>query len=596
MSNPLVQSTGRRKEAVARVRLRPGSGIITVNGRSFEQYFPILTHRVVAIEPLRLTQTADVYDVDATLDGGGVSGQAGALRLGIARALVTLDDEARPQLEEGRPAHARRAREGAAQVRPEEGPQGTAVLEALSGVASRRMTLRFGTDGVRGVANSELTVELVTALGRADRPRARRRAAVRRRARHAALRPDARSRAGRRNLRGRRRRHPHRRAAHTRDRVPRPRTGAPAAVISASHNSYEDNGVKLFSAGGPQDSRAARGRRRARARRPGRVDARRGSRAVSASGVASEHRGALDDYVAHLVESLEGRRLDGMRIVVDCGNGAAFRAAPAALRALGADVDVLHAAPDGTNINDECGSTHPEELRDAVIAVGRADRSGLRRRRRPRDRGRREGRARRRRPDARDRRHRPPRPRAAARRRGRRHGDVQLRAQAGTRSATASSWCAPRSATATCSTSWSGATSCSAASSRATSSTCSTRRPATGRSPGSSSLDAMARRKRPLSELAGGDDPRSAGAPQRADVPIRSALERRPGRSGAACEDVDARARRGRPGARPAVGHRARRSGDGGDPPISEEAEAAADRLVALIEHVARAASGSSGP
>ena len=98
MSNPLVQSTGRRKEAVARVRLRPGSGIIKVNGRTFEQYFPILTHRVVALEPLRLTQTADVYDVDATLDGGGVSGQAGALRLGIARALVTLDDEARPQL------------------------------------------------------------------------------------------------------------------------------------------------------------------------------------------------------------------------------------------------------------------------------------------------------------------------------------------------------------------------------------------------------------------------------------------------------------------------------------------------------------------
>ncbi len=69
-----------------------------MNGRPFEQYFPILTHRVVANEPLRLTQTADVYDVDATLDGGGVSGQAGALRLGIARALVTLDDEARPQL------------------------------------------------------------------------------------------------------------------------------------------------------------------------------------------------------------------------------------------------------------------------------------------------------------------------------------------------------------------------------------------------------------------------------------------------------------------------------------------------------------------
>jgi small subunit ribosomal protein S9 len=95
VSKPLIQSTGRRKEAVARVRLRPGTGAVTVNGRTFEQYFPILTHRVLAIEALRITQTADVYDVDATLDGGGVSGQAGALRLGIARALVALDDETR---------------------------------------------------------------------------------------------------------------------------------------------------------------------------------------------------------------------------------------------------------------------------------------------------------------------------------------------------------------------------------------------------------------------------------------------------------------------------------------------------------------------
>jgi len=98
VSKPLIQSTGRRKEAVARVRLRPGTGKVTVNGRDFEQYFPILTHRVVALEPLRLTQTADVYDVDATLDGGGVSGQAGALRLGLARALIEHDAELRPAL------------------------------------------------------------------------------------------------------------------------------------------------------------------------------------------------------------------------------------------------------------------------------------------------------------------------------------------------------------------------------------------------------------------------------------------------------------------------------------------------------------------
>jgi len=98
VSKPLVQSTGRRKRAIARVRLRPGTGKITVNGRDIESYFPTAMQRNVALEPLRLTQTADVYDVDATLDGGGCSGQAGALRLGLARALSALDDEQRPVL------------------------------------------------------------------------------------------------------------------------------------------------------------------------------------------------------------------------------------------------------------------------------------------------------------------------------------------------------------------------------------------------------------------------------------------------------------------------------------------------------------------
>jgi small subunit ribosomal protein S9 len=98
VSKPLIQTTGRRKESVARVRLRPGTGKIVVNGRPFEQYFPILTHQVVAKEGLRVTQTEEVYDVDATLDGGGVSGQAGALRLGICRALVSLDPDTRPVL------------------------------------------------------------------------------------------------------------------------------------------------------------------------------------------------------------------------------------------------------------------------------------------------------------------------------------------------------------------------------------------------------------------------------------------------------------------------------------------------------------------
>jgi len=95
---PLVQSTGRRKEAVARVRLRPGTGKITVNKRGFEDYFPQATHRMIVSESLRLTSTEEIYDVDCTLHGGGISGQAGALRMAIARALCELDEEMRPTL------------------------------------------------------------------------------------------------------------------------------------------------------------------------------------------------------------------------------------------------------------------------------------------------------------------------------------------------------------------------------------------------------------------------------------------------------------------------------------------------------------------
>jgi small subunit ribosomal protein S9 len=98
MPKPLIQSTGRRKRAVARVRLRPGTGKIVVNRREVAEYFPSETHRMVLTEPLRITNTAEVYDVDATLGGGGPSGQAGALRLGIARALGELDAELRPEL------------------------------------------------------------------------------------------------------------------------------------------------------------------------------------------------------------------------------------------------------------------------------------------------------------------------------------------------------------------------------------------------------------------------------------------------------------------------------------------------------------------
>ena len=75
--------------------IRAGSGAITINRRPVEAYFPTETHRMIVTEPLRLTTTNEVYDIDATIAGGGISGQAGALRLGIARALVELDPEVR---------------------------------------------------------------------------------------------------------------------------------------------------------------------------------------------------------------------------------------------------------------------------------------------------------------------------------------------------------------------------------------------------------------------------------------------------------------------------------------------------------------------
>jgi small subunit ribosomal protein S9 len=98
MSKPLNQSTGRRKRAVARVRFRAGSGAITVNDRDVADYFPSETHRMILTEPLRITNTNEVYDVEATIVGGGSSGQAGALRHAIARALVELDGELRGDL------------------------------------------------------------------------------------------------------------------------------------------------------------------------------------------------------------------------------------------------------------------------------------------------------------------------------------------------------------------------------------------------------------------------------------------------------------------------------------------------------------------
>jgi small subunit ribosomal protein S9 len=98
VANVARLSTGRRKEAIARVRITPGEGEITVNGRSLDDYFPTRVHRTIAQSPLRSIGRDKEYDVLATIEGGGVNGQAGALRLGIARALIELDPELRSQL------------------------------------------------------------------------------------------------------------------------------------------------------------------------------------------------------------------------------------------------------------------------------------------------------------------------------------------------------------------------------------------------------------------------------------------------------------------------------------------------------------------
>ena len=86
-------AVGRRKQAIARVRIVPGSGVITVNGRSFEDYFPNKLHQQLVTDPFTVLNLTDAYDVIARISGGGPSGQAGALRLGIARSLNQIDEE-----------------------------------------------------------------------------------------------------------------------------------------------------------------------------------------------------------------------------------------------------------------------------------------------------------------------------------------------------------------------------------------------------------------------------------------------------------------------------------------------------------------------
>ncbi|MEY2450567.1 MAG: phosphoglucosamine mutase [Acidimicrobiaceae bacterium] len=232
------------------------------------------------------------------------------------------------------------------------------------------MTLRFGTDGVRGVANLDLTPELVVALGRAaarvlnsDHFVIGRDTRISGPLLEAALGSGLASEGA---------------AVHTLGVVPTPVVAWTAshervagAMISASHNQYPDNGIKLFTAEGrklrddvetaleSELDRLVHGKSQSGTSPTG--------DAVGTISASPEH---LLGYADSIVDSIEGRDLAGLRVVIDCANGSATTIAPHVLRRLGAEVTVIHADPSGTNINEHCGSTHPDDLQQAVLEHG----------------------------------------------------------------------------------------------------------------------------------------------------------------------------------------------------------------------------------
>jgi phosphoglucosamine mutase len=231
--------------------------------------------------------------------------------------------------------------------------------------------LKFGTDGVRGVANLDLTPELVLALGRA--------AARVLGGWHFVVGRDTR-------LSG-----PLLESALVAGLMsegaqvtsigvaPTPAVAwlaaeehAAGAVISASHNRFEDNGVKLFAPGGRKLTddveTALEAELHALLTHQGTAAARTGD----AVGSFVDGSAGVARWVSSVTASIEGRRLDGLSLVVDCANGSAAHVAPPVLRSLGAIVEVLHDEPDGANINAGCGSTYPEDLQKAVVERGAA--------------------------------------------------------------------------------------------------------------------------------------------------------------------------------------------------------------------------------
>ena len=223
--------------------------------------------------------------------------------------------------------------------------------------------LQFGTDGIRGNADVDLTPDLVVALGRAaalvfgvEQP-----FIVGRDTRQSGPRLRDNLAAGL-----------HAEGALVRDAGVLPTPGlaflasaaqSRALMISASHNPWIDNGIKLFGDGGRKLDDATERRVEAELR------AQSGRTLPPPDGRAIELESSAP-YLQHLLGAIEGRRFDGLKVVLDCANGAASELGPAAFRALGADVVVVHDAPDGTNINTACGSTDPSDLQAAVVAAG----------------------------------------------------------------------------------------------------------------------------------------------------------------------------------------------------------------------------------
>lgn len=227
----------------------------------------------------------------------------------------------------------------------------------------------FGTDGIRGVANTELTPELAVGLGRAvvrtlkEEGVARPHIVIGRDPRSSGEMLEAALVAGICSAGG---------DITSLGVIPTPgvafltgQIGADSgAMISASHNPVEDNGIKFFGPTGykltdVEEDRVEELLQRSEEHRPTGV----------AIGRAADRPELIDAYLDHLVASV-GESLTGLRVVVDCANGAASRAAPAVLGRLGCDVTAINAEPDGNNINAGCGSTHPEVVARVVTEIG----------------------------------------------------------------------------------------------------------------------------------------------------------------------------------------------------------------------------------